>query len=55
VRCTWHLAPADTLEFWLLEVAGRTELNKTTTLGFGLFAPAWILGTDVLGTDTFLN
>ncbi len=52
VLVTWDLAPVDTTQFWLLEVDGRTELDETTVLGYGLFAPGWILDTSVLGTDT---
>lgn len=52
---TYDLAPVDTNEYWLLEVDGRSELDETTILGFGLFAPGWILETSELGTDTFLG
>lgn len=52
VLVRWDLAPVDTTQFWLLEVDGRTELDETTVLGYGLFAAGWILDTSVLGTDT---
>jgi hypothetical protein len=55
VTVTWNLAPVDTTQFWLLEVDGRTELDQTTVLGYGLFVPGWILDTSQLGTDTFLG
>lgn len=55
VLVTWDLAPVDQTQFWLLEVAGRTELDQTTVLGYGLFVPGWILDTSQLGTDTFLG
>jgi hypothetical protein len=43
----WLLTPADNTAFWLLEVVGRSELDATTRLGFGL-----IVGhTDVLHGD----
>ncbi len=45
---TWGLAPANRQQFWLLEIPGRTELDFTTVLGFGL-----VVGhTDVLHCDT---
>ena len=47
--------PVDTSQFWLLGVAGRSELDFTTVLGYGLFAAGWILGTSTLDDDTFLN
>jgi hypothetical protein len=34
---------------------GRSELDETTILGYGIFAAGWILDTSTLGTDTFLN
>jgi hypothetical protein len=52
---TLYLAPVDTTEYWLLEVPGRTELDETTVLGYGLFVPGWILDTSELGSGTFLN
>lgn len=52
---TWPLAPVDTSQFWLLGISGRSELDETTVLGYGLFAAGWILDTSVLGTDTFLS
>jgi hypothetical protein len=55
VSCTWYLSPADTSEFWLLEVLGRSELDSTAVLGYGLFAPGWILSSSELGSETFLN
>jgi hypothetical protein len=43
----WSLAPADQTQYWLLEVAGRSELGQTTVLGFGL-----VIGhTDVAHVD----
>jgi hypothetical protein len=43
----WLLAPADQTAYWLLEVVGRSELDRTTVLGFGL-----VLGhTDVAHGD----
>ncbi len=45
---TWGLAPANRQQFWLLEVPGRSELDQTTALGFGL-----VVGhTDVSHCDT---
>ncbi len=45
---TWGLAPANRQQFWLLEIPGRSELDQTTVLGFGL-----IVGhTDVSHSDT---
>lgn len=55
VLLTLTLAPVDTTQFWLLQVDGRTELDETTVLGYGLFAAGWVLGTSALSTDTFLN
>jgi hypothetical protein len=49
------LAPVDRGQFWTLQVPGRTELDETTILGYGLFAPGWILQTSALTVDTFLN
>jgi hypothetical protein len=44
----WLLAPADTTAYWLLGIVGRSELDNTTRLGFGL-----VLGhTDVAHGDT---
>jgi len=44
----WLLAPADTTAYWLLGVVGRSELDNTTRLGFGL-----VLGhTDIAHGDT---
>lgn len=51
----WDLSPVDTSQFWQLEVDGRTELDETTILGYGLFVAGWILDTSELGTDTFVN
>lgn len=51
----WTLAPVNAAQFWILEVDGRTELDETTVLGYGLFAPGWILNTSVLGTDTVVS
>jgi hypothetical protein len=36
VTVTWALAPADQTQYWLLEVVGRSELDQTTVLGYGL-------------------
>ena len=55
VVVTWDLARADVTQYWQLEVAGRTELDETTVLGYGLFVPRWILDTSELGVETFLN
>ncbi len=55
VVVTLTLSPVDTTEFWLLGVAGRSELDETTLVGYGLFAAGWILGTSGLDDDTFLN
>jgi hypothetical protein len=55
VRVTYFLAPAAVEEFWLLGIAGRSELQETTRLGYGLFVAGWVLGTSQLGTDTFAN
>jgi hypothetical protein len=44
----WILAPADTTAYWLLGIVGRSELDNTTRLGFGL-----VLGhTDIAHGDT---
>jgi len=44
----WGLAPANRQQFWLLEIPGRSELDETTVLGFGL-----VVGhTDVSHCDT---
>jgi hypothetical protein len=32
----WMLAPADVTTFWMLEVFGRSELDTTARLAFGL-------------------
>jgi hypothetical protein len=34
IDCTWRLAPADTAQYWVLGVAGASELGTTTRLGF---------------------
>lgn len=49
------VVPASTDQYWLLEVPGRSELDQTTKLGYGLFAAGWILGTSTLDDNTFLN
>ena len=54
VLVTYDLSPADISQYWLLEIAGRTELDETTILGFGLFVAGWLLDTSVLNTDSFL-
>jgi hypothetical protein len=54
VVVTYDLGPVDTSQYWLLEVPGRTELDQTTTLGYGLFVGGWLLDTSVVGTDSFL-
>jgi hypothetical protein len=48
ITTEWMLAPADATAFWLLEVVGRSELDSTTRLGFGLIAGH----TDILHGDT---
>lgn len=55
VRCTWDLAPVNLAQYWILDVTGRTELDQTTVLGYGLFVAGWKLDTSQLGVDTFLN
>ena len=55
VQVTWDLAPVSKAQFWILDEPGRTELDETTVLGYGLFATGWILDASTLGTDTFLN
>lgn len=46
---TWGLAPTSRQLFWLLEVPGRSELDQTTVLGFGL-----VVGhTDVAHADSY--
>lgn len=52
---TLDLAPVNTTQYWQLEVTGRTELDETTVLGYGLFSVGWILGTSTLGENSFLN
>lgn len=52
---TMDLAPVNTTQYWQLEIPGRTELDETTVLGYGLFAVGWILDSSTLGVDTFLN
>jgi hypothetical protein len=37
---TWGLAPANHQQFWILEEPGRSELDETTVLGFGLITGA---------------
>lgn len=34
VKVTWGLAPASTIEMWLLGTAGASEIGETTVLGF---------------------
>lgn len=55
VLITAYLAPVSTAQFWILDIPGRTELDETTVLGYGLFIAGWVLDTSMLGTDTFLN
>lgn len=55
VRVTWDLGPVDLSQYWILDVAGRTELDQTTVLGYGLFVAGWKLDESELGTNTFLN
>jgi hypothetical protein len=55
VRCSWTLAPADSQTYWILESTGFTELDQTTILGYGLFAPLWQLDVSQLGVDTYVN
>jgi hypothetical protein len=54
-KVTWDLAPVDTTQFWTLEVTGKTELDLTTVLGYGLFVVGWVMDTSELGLSTFLN
>lgn len=54
-KVTLQTAPCGAQEFWLLGIDGRTELDETTVLGFGLFVPGWILDSSTLGTNTFLG
>jgi len=54
VVVTYDLSPADISQYWLLEIPGRTEIDETTVLGFGLFVAGWLLDASVLGTDSFL-
>ncbi len=55
IKVTYVLAPANTTQAWTLQVDGKTELDETTVLGYGLFVPRWVLNSDELGTGTFLN
>lgn len=55
IRCTWQLAPADNQAYWILQLAGFTELGLTTRLSYGLFSPAWQLDVSQLGVDTIIN
>jgi hypothetical protein len=55
VKVTLSVVPVDDTQFWILDLPGRTELDLTTVLGFGLFTPGWILDSSTLGTNTFLN
>jgi len=55
INCSWGLAPADPYNYWILEVAGYTELNETTRLGYGLFVTGWILGESALDSTTILD
>lgn len=51
LKTQWLLVPADTTAFWLLEVVGRSELDQTTRLGFGL-----IVGhTDIIHGDAHVD
>ncbi len=54
VVVTYDLSPADMSSYWLLGVAGHSELDETTTLGYGLFVAGWLLDASELGSDTFL-
>jgi hypothetical protein len=36
LEVSWTLAPADSTSYWLLGVSGRSELDNTARLGFGL-------------------
>lgn len=54
-RCSWTLTPADSQNYWILEQTGFTELDQTTILGYGLFAPLWQLDVSTLGSDTYVN
>lgn len=53
VPVTVYVWPVDTNQYWILEEEGRSELDESTVLGYGLFAPGWILDSSELGTDTF--
>mgnify|MGYP001598038776 CR=1 FL=1 len=34
IRCRWAVTPADTQQYWILGVAGSSELGVTTFLGY---------------------
>lgn len=55
IRCSWTLTPADATNYWILDQDGFTELDETTILGYGLFAPLWQLDVSTLGSDTYVN
>jgi len=55
VMVTWDLAPVNKAQFWVLDLPGRTELDETTVLGYGLFAVGWVLDSSTLNSNTFLN
>ena len=47
----WTLTPADTSSYWYVEIAGRSELNLTAMLGFGM-----IVGhTDIAHVDVHVD
>lgn len=50
---SWGLAPVDRQNYWTLEVPGRSELDSTTILGFGLVTGhADVAHCDVAHGDT---
>jgi hypothetical protein len=54
---TWTLGPTDPHRYWQLGVPGRTELGRTTRLGYRFFRGGWVLGIpgySELGRTTLL-
>jgi hypothetical protein len=54
-RVTYTLAPADTTGYWTLQVAGLSELDRTTRLGYGIFVAKWVLDLSTVSVDTIVN